>query len=86
MPLQMTTDCGSETTQVFGLPNALQYVDPPLFESVLCEGKTGSILQRGICPTIFHRGPSTSPFLEKCQEHCHETPICYDDSSGALNV
>ena len=25
MPLQMTTDCGSETTQVFGLANALQY-------------------------------------------------------------
>ncbi|KAI6148841.1 hypothetical protein BKA82DRAFT_133208 [Pisolithus tinctorius] len=23
MPLQMTTDCGSETTQVFGLANAL---------------------------------------------------------------
>lgn len=25
MPLQMTTDCGSETTQVFGLANALRY-------------------------------------------------------------
>lgn len=26
MPLQMSTDCGSETIQVFGLANALQYV------------------------------------------------------------
>lgn len=26
MPLQTTTDCGSETTQVYGFANALQYV------------------------------------------------------------
>jgi hypothetical protein len=26
MPLQMSTDCGSETTEVFGLANALRYV------------------------------------------------------------
>lgn len=29
MPLQMSTDCGSETTEVFGLANALRYVLVP---------------------------------------------------------
>ena len=47
LPLQFSTDCGSETTQLYGLANALRYV-------IYSASGTTSTKPESVCREIFH--------------------------------
>ena len=70
IPLQFTTDCGSETTQLFGLVSALRYVHVSSLRNL---SYVFVILQQNFSSRVRQQCTARASLSTKCSQYLNQT-------------